>query len=104
MTSTGNSMLYSFLLFVITLSLQQVYKDKLASTELYTVFGGLISSLLFLLVLTVGGSYYPCNVNSLFFYPDSVLHLNLGVSNLLWCTVRRQLTRVHGHPDRVGSW
>ncbi len=53
LTSTGNSMLYSFLLFIITLSLQQVYREKLASTELYTILGGLISSILFLLVVTV---------------------------------------------------
>lgn len=46
-------MLYSFLLFIITLSLQQVYREKLASTELYTILGGLISSILFLLVVTV---------------------------------------------------
>lgn len=46
-------MLYSFLLFIITLSLQQVYREKLASTELYTILGGLVSSILFLLVVTV---------------------------------------------------
>uniref|UniRef100_A0A0D6R1K9 Uncharacterized protein n=1 Tax=Araucaria cunninghamii TaxID=56994 RepID=A0A0D6R1K9_ARACU len=57
MTSPGNSMLYSFLLFVVTLSLQQMYKAKLASTELYTIFGGFISSLLFLLVLTFTGNF-----------------------------------------------
>eukprot|EP01018_Ginkgo_biloba_P008129 Gb_08080 [translate_table: standard] len=57
MTGPGNSMLYSFLLFVITLSLQQMYKGKLASTELYTIFGGFISSLLFLLVLTFIGNF-----------------------------------------------
>ncbi|CAM6017783.1 unnamed protein product [Sphagnum balticum] len=56
LTSTGNSMLYSFLLFIITLSLQQVYREKLASTELYTILGGLISSILFLLVVTFIGN------------------------------------------------
>jgi hypothetical protein len=49
-------MLYSFLLFIITLSLQQVYREKLASTELYTILGGLISSILFLLVVTFIGN------------------------------------------------
>jgi len=56
LTSTGNSMLYSFLLFIITLSLQQVYREKLASTEVYTILGGLISSILFLLVVTFIGN------------------------------------------------
>lgn len=54
--STANSTLYSFLLFVITLSLQQVYKEKLASSELYTILGGFVSSLLFILVLTFIGN------------------------------------------------
>jgi MFS superfamily sulfate permease-like transporter len=49
-------MLYSFLLFIITLSLQQVYREKLASTEIYTILGGLISSILFLLVVTFIGN------------------------------------------------
>jgi hypothetical protein len=53
MTPVGSSMLYSFLLFIITLSLQQVYKEKLASSEAFTILGGFISSLLFLLALTV---------------------------------------------------
>lgn len=53
----GNSMLYSFLLFVVTLSLQQMYKEKLASTELYTIFGGFVSALIFLLVLTFIGNF-----------------------------------------------
>lgn len=57
MTGPGNSMLYSFLLFVITLSLQQMHKEKLASTELYTILGGFVSSLLFLLVLTFIGNF-----------------------------------------------
>lgn len=57
MTEPGNSMLYSFLLFVITLSLQQMHKEKLASTELYTILGGFVSSLLFLLVLTFIGNF-----------------------------------------------
>ncbi|BBM98141.1 hypothetical protein MPTK1_1g11160 [Marchantia polymorpha subsp. ruderalis] len=56
LTSTANSALYSFLLFVITLSLQQVYKEKLASTEVFTILGGFVSSLLFLLVLTFIGN------------------------------------------------
>jgi hypothetical protein len=30
-----------------------VYREKLASTEIYTILGGLISSILFLLVVTV---------------------------------------------------
>eukprot|EP00252_Welwitschia_mirabilis_P019946 TRINITY_DN4760_c0_g1_i2.p1 TRINITY_DN4760_c0_g1~~TRINITY_DN4760_c0_g1_i2.p1 ORF type:complete len:127 (+),score=13.04 TRINITY_DN4760_c0_g1_i2:215-595(+) len=57
MTSSGSSMVYSFLLCVITLSLQQMYKAKLASTELYTILGGFISSFIFLLILTFFGNF-----------------------------------------------
>jgi len=46
-------MAYSFLLFVILLSAQQVYGELLASKEWLTIVGGFISSLLFLLCLTV---------------------------------------------------
>ncbi|KAJ7563417.1 hypothetical protein O6H91_03G109200 [Diphasiastrum complanatum] len=56
LTNAGNSMLYSFLLFVITISLQQMYKERLASSEIYTILGGFISSLLFLLALTFIGN------------------------------------------------
>ncbi|KAH7315679.1 hypothetical protein KP509_21G061000 [Ceratopteris richardii] len=57
MTGAGYSMLYSFLLFMITLSLQQMYKEKLASSEVFTILGGFISSLLFLLALTFIGNW-----------------------------------------------
>lgn len=53
MAGPGSSMLYSFLLFTVILSLQEMYRGKLASTELFTILGGFISSLLFLVLLTV---------------------------------------------------
>lgn len=53
MAGAGSSMLYSFLLFIATLSLQEVYRAKLASSELFTILGGFTSSLIFLLLLTV---------------------------------------------------
>lgn len=53
MAGPGSSMLYSFLLFTVILSLQQMYRGQLASTELFTILGGFISSLLFLVLLTV---------------------------------------------------
>ena len=53
MAGSGSSMLYSFLLFTVILSLQEMYRGKLASTELFTIIGGFISSLLFLVLLTV---------------------------------------------------
>lgn len=68
MAGSGSSMLYSFLMFIVILSLQQMYRGKLASTELFTILGGFISSLLFLVSLTViwflqsvgfGSSSYP---------------------------------------------
>ncbi|KAL2339740.1 hypothetical protein Fmac_007680 [Flemingia macrophylla] len=57
MASSGSSMTYSFLLFTVILSLQVVYRGKLASTELYTILGGFISSLLFLVLLTFIGNF-----------------------------------------------
>ncbi|XP_056845192.1 uncharacterized protein LOC108813469 isoform X2 [Raphanus sativus] len=53
---TGTSMLGSILLFTVILSLQEVYRGKLASTELLTIFGGFTSSLLFLFSLTFIGN------------------------------------------------
>ncbi|KAI3464553.1 hypothetical protein Pfo_021216 [Paulownia fortunei] len=57
MAGSGSSMLYSFLLFVATLSLQEVYRAKLASSEFFTILGGFTSSLIFLLLLTFIGNY-----------------------------------------------
>jgi Keratinocyte-associated protein 2 len=53
MAAPGSSMIYSSLLFSVILSLLQVYKGTFASSELMTIVGGLICSLLFLLMLTV---------------------------------------------------
>lgn len=53
MAGPGSSMLYSFLLFTVILSLQEVYRGKLASSEWFTILGGFTSSLLFLVSLTV---------------------------------------------------
>ncbi|KAL3845501.1 hypothetical protein ACJIZ3_002904 [Penstemon smallii] len=57
MAGAGSSMLYSFLLFVITLSLQEMYRSTLASSKLFTILGGFTSSLIFLLLLTFIGNY-----------------------------------------------
>ncbi|XP_077236957.1 keratinocyte-associated-like protein [Tasmannia lanceolata] len=57
MAGSGSSMLYSFLLFIIILSLQEMYRGKLASSELFTILGGFISSLLFLVLLTFIGNF-----------------------------------------------
>lgn len=53
MAGGGSSMLYSLLLFVATLSLQEMFRAKLASSELFTILGGFTSSLIFLMLLTV---------------------------------------------------
>jgi hypothetical protein len=53
MASTGRSMLLSLLLFAVTLSLLEMYRGWFASSELKTIAGGFVSSLLFLLLLTV---------------------------------------------------
>lgn len=50
-------MLYAALLFLITLSAQQVYSKQLASTEALTILGGFMSSFLFLFALTVLGNF-----------------------------------------------
>ncbi|GAB2271578.1 hypothetical protein Dimus_006410 [Dionaea muscipula] len=57
MAGTGSSMLLSFLLFIVILSLQEIYRDKLASSELFTILGGFISAMLFLLSLTFIGNF-----------------------------------------------
>ncbi|GKU87755.1 hypothetical protein SLEP1_g2100 [Rubroshorea leprosula] len=57
MAVPGSSMLYSFLLFTVILSLQEMYRGKLASSELFTILGGFISSLLFLVLLTFIGNF-----------------------------------------------
>lgn len=59
LTSPQSSMVYSFLLFVIILSAQQVYGELLASKEWLTIVGGFISSILFLLCLTVSPLVLP---------------------------------------------
>lgn len=65
-------MLYSFLLFTVILSLQEMYRGKLASTELFTILGGFISSLIFLVLLTVSSKF-----SENFFiliYDDHIVH------------------------------
>ncbi|MQM14251.1 hypothetical protein Taro_047181 [Colocasia esculenta] len=63
MAGPGRSMLYSFLLFAIILSLLEMYREKLASTELLTIVGGFISSLIFLVLLTFIGNFQESNGN-----------------------------------------
>ncbi|XP_010251500.1 PREDICTED: protein KRTCAP2 homolog isoform X1 [Nelumbo nucifera] len=57
MAGLGSSMLYSFLLFSVILSLQEMYREKLASSELFTILGGFISSLIFAVLLTFIGNF-----------------------------------------------
>ncbi|KAL6208323.1 hypothetical protein ACLB2K_019274 [Fragaria x ananassa] len=65
MAGSGSSMMYSFLLFTVILSLQEMYRGKLASTELFTILGGFTSSLLFLVLLTFIGNYQEsCGVKT----------------------------------------
>ncbi|EMS63310.1 hypothetical protein TRIUR3_05097 [Triticum urartu] len=52
MAGTGRSMLLSLLLFAVTLSLLEMYRGWFAASELKTIAGGFVSSLLFLLLLT----------------------------------------------------
>ncbi|PIN22017.1 hypothetical protein CDL12_05279 [Handroanthus impetiginosus] len=65
MAGAGSSLLYSFLLFIATLSLQEIYREKLASSELFTILGGFTSSLIFLMLLTFVGNYQEtCGVRT----------------------------------------
>jgi hypothetical protein len=52
-------MLLSLLLFAVTLSLLEMYRGWFASSELKTIAGGFVSSLLFLLLLTVRPPLFP---------------------------------------------
>lgn len=79
--AVGTSMLGSFLVFTVILSLQEIYRGKLASSELFTILGGFTSSLLFLFSLTVSSSifYFILNVRDLLFSCRIPLHLLLKV-------------------------
>ncbi|XP_010537372.1 PREDICTED: protein KRTCAP2 homolog [Tarenaya hassleriana] len=57
MAGGGSSMLCSLLLFTVILSLQEMYRSKLASSELFTILGGFTSSILFLVSLTFIGNF-----------------------------------------------
>ncbi|KAF9589352.1 hypothetical protein IFM89_022961, partial [Coptis chinensis] len=57
MAGSGSSMICSFLLFTVILSLEEMYRGKLASTELFTIVGGFISSLIFVMLLTFIGNF-----------------------------------------------
>ncbi|KAK1271095.1 hypothetical protein QJS04_geneDACA022616 [Acorus gramineus] len=57
MATPGRSMVYSFLLFTVVLSLLEMNRGKLASSELFTILGGFISSLLFIVLLTFIGNF-----------------------------------------------
>ncbi|KAK9162560.1 hypothetical protein Syun_003462 [Stephania yunnanensis] len=56
MAGSGSSMTSSILICIIVLSLQQMYRAKLASSELFTILGGFTSSLIFLSLLTFIGN------------------------------------------------
>ncbi|KAL8141258.1 hypothetical protein V2J09_007279 [Rumex salicifolius] len=65
MASPGSSMVVSFLLINVVLSLQVIYRGKLASSELFTILGGFTSSILFLLSLTfMGNLQETCGMKS----------------------------------------
>ncbi|KAL2928097.1 Protein KRTCAP2-like protein [Bienertia sinuspersici] len=57
MASAGSSMWLSFLLFTVVLSLEVIYRGKLASSELFTILGGFISSLIFLFFFIFIGNF-----------------------------------------------
>ncbi|KAK6939918.1 Keratinocyte-associated protein 2 [Dillenia turbinata] len=57
MAGSNSSMLSSFLLFSVILSLQEMYRTKLATSELLTILGGFSSSLIFLVLLTFIGNF-----------------------------------------------
>ncbi|KAK8681239.1 hypothetical protein V6N13_053646 [Hibiscus sabdariffa] len=60
MAGSRSSLMYSFLLFTVILT-QMMYRGKLASSELFTILGGFISSLLFLVLLTFIGNFHEAN-------------------------------------------
>ncbi|KAL5548935.1 hypothetical protein UlMin_004166 [Ulmus minor] len=52
MAGPSSSFFYS-----LSFTLQEMYRGKLASTELFTILEGFISSLLFLVLLTIIGNF-----------------------------------------------
>ncbi|XP_078435619.1 keratinocyte-associated-like protein [Wolffia australiana] len=57
MDGLSRSMILSLLLFIVILSLMEMNREKLASSEPLTILGGLISSFLFLTMLTFIGNF-----------------------------------------------
>ncbi|XP_057533954.1 uncharacterized protein LOC130812325 [Amaranthus tricolor] len=57
MAGTGSSMMISSLLFTLVLSLAVIYRGKLGSSEVFTILGGFISSLLFLFSFVFIGNF-----------------------------------------------
>ncbi|KMZ76054.1 hypothetical protein ZOSMA_107G00510 [Zostera marina] len=57
MADLGKSMIYSLLLFFVIFSLMEMNREKLASSELLTILGGFVSSLIFLAVFTFVGNF-----------------------------------------------
>lgn len=51
--TSGTSSLLSICLFILLFAIMQVYKTHIASTQLMTVVGGYLGSVLFILALTV---------------------------------------------------
>jgi len=54
--SEGNSFLLSSMFSLLTISSMQVFKTFLGSTQLLTILGGFVGSLLFLFLLTAVGN------------------------------------------------
>lgn len=102
MAGPGSSMLYSILLFTVILSLQQMYRGKLASTELFTILGGFISSLLFLVLLTVSSKPH-CFKEIVWFVLLYVKFIQLYLSALVSAiAVHRQFPRNKWYKDWLG--
>jgi len=55
--SSGTSFVLASVLTVLLFSGMQMYRQWLASSQLHTIFGGYLGSVLFILVLTVSFHY-----------------------------------------------
>ncbi|KAK7872692.1 hypothetical protein R5R35_002681 [Gryllus longicercus] len=82
-TSSGTSFALASLLTVLIFSGMQMYRQWLASSQLHTIFGGYLGSVLFLLILTAVGNVETAMFGKNFqtkLFPEVILCLGIAMT------------------------